>query len=235
MKITIAERDFLSALTLYLVTRRTALRSALRLRAPLTVEDAEDLRAHYSNYFVSLMSAVDLVVENRSLEQEDFKKALEAGFKSLALSNNTDSYLYVRELRNAIVHRGLDVASSSHFAGDFPLLIAPNPIANRSGDKKHLSFSYYLLGIIEVCEAVIGPAIQAHLNTLGILEKTPDIEAWMAESIGIIKSSTVMPDWVKTMAPESLIALDWESMHRHSIAELRGVLNPLDFDWPSAN
>lgn len=230
MKLSIPERDLLNGLSLYLAFRRTALRSALQLRAPLSAEDAEDLRIHYSNYFVNLMSAADLITESPSFEGGVFKKSLETRFAKLSSSDGHENYLYVRELRNAIVHRGLDIASGAHFAADFPLLISPNPILNRNGVQKYPTFSYYLLGVIEGCEAVVGPTLEAHLDSLGIFHKDAAQGTWAAESAEFIRSSTVLPDWVKKMASESLISLDWDSIHRDNITKLRQLLKPLNFE-----
>jgi hypothetical protein len=229
MKLSIVERDHLNALSLYLATRRTALRSALRFRAPLSTEASEDLRIHYSNYFVSLFSAVDLLAENKSMAGGDFKDALETAFETVGASRAVTNCAYVRELRNAVVHRGLDIASAAHFAGDFPLLIAPNPAMNRGGTQKYPAFGFYLLEIVAGCEAVVGPTIETHLDSLGILDKRPDSEAWLDETREVIRSSTVIPDWAKKMVPASFDGLDWNAMHRDSVAKLRDLLQPLDF------
>lgn len=229
MKLSIAERDLLNALSLYLATRRTALRSALRFRAPLTAEAAEDLRIHYSSYFIALMSAADLLTEDASMNGGAFKESLEATFGAMDTPHAAGNYLYVRELRNAIVHRGLDIASGAHFASDFPLLVAPNPVTSRDGAQKYSAFGFYLLEIVEGCEAVVGPTIQAHLDSLGIMDKEPDTEASAEEARQFIQASAAMPDWVKKMAPECLHVVDWKVMHRDSIAKLRELLKPLDF------
>ena len=83
MKISTVERDLLNALSLYLASRRTALRSALRLRAPLSTEAFEDLRIHYSNYFVNLFSAIDLIAESKPVAGEKFNDALEKAFEAV--------------------------------------------------------------------------------------------------------------------------------------------------------
>lgn len=229
MKLSNAERDLLHALSLYLATRRTALRSALRFRAPLSSEASEDLRVHYSNYFVSLFSAVDLITENKSINGDRFKHALETAFETVGTAKAATNCSYVRELRNAIVHRGLDIASGTHFAGDFPLLIAPNSVTNRGGAQKFPAFGFYLLEIVAGSEAVIGPTIAAHLDSLGILTKEPDAEAWLEETKEFIQAATVMPDWVKKLAPPSLDGFDWNAMHRDTVAKLRDLLKPVDF------
>lgn len=135
MHLTLAERDLLNALSLYLATKQTALRSALALRAPLTNEQAQDLRVHYSNYFVNLLSAIELISQGPTPGEQSFSAALDAAYSFTEFPSGAENYGYIRELRNAIVHRGLDIASAVHFAADVPLLVAPHTIANRSGNR----------------------------------------------------------------------------------------------------
>lgn len=229
MRISTVERDLLNALSLYLATRRTALRSALRLRAPLSTEAFEDLRIHYSNYLVNLFSAIDLIAESKPVAGEKFKDALEKAFEAVGSSSAATNYKYVRELRNAVVHRGLDIASGAHFAGDFPLLVAPNPVTSRDGAQKYAAFGFYLLDIVATCEAVVGPTIEGHLDSVGVLNKEPDAAAWLEETKELIRSSAVIPDGAKNMVPASFGGLDWNAMHRDGVAKLRDLLRPLDF------
>lgn len=233
MKLSIAERDFLSALALYLATRRTALRSALQLRAPLSAEAAEDLRIHYSNYFVSLMAATELLIKDTSVNGASFEQTLETAFGALSTPLSATNYLYVRELRNAIVHRGLDIASATHFVDDFPLLVAPTSVRNRGRAQRYSAFGFYLLQVVKGCETVVGPTINAHLDSLGILDKEPDVEAWAEETRQLVQTSAVMPDWVREIASDSLHMSDYTVIHHDRISRLRGLLLPFSFALPS--
>jgi hypothetical protein len=64
---------------------------------------------HYL-YFSNLFGAVDLVCDYSSAigEKAVFEANIKRGF------GNADDYQYARELRNAIVHRGLDPAAAAH-------------------------------------------------------------------------------------------------------------------------
>jgi len=224
--LSLAERDLLSALSLYLATKGTALRSALRLRAPLTSEQALDLRIHYSNYFVNLLSAIELIREGPAPTSRQFSDALDAAFSIPKFPNGAENYAYIRELRNAIVHRGFDIASAAHFAAGIPLLIAPSTIANRGGNHHYKAFSYYVLGIVERCEAVVGPTIESHLSTLGLLERAPDHQEVLSEFLELVDQSSVMPEWAKKMARENMGEIDYKVSHLTSIAKLRDLLKP---------
>ena len=221
MKLTLAERDLMNSLSLYLSTRRTALRSALQMRAPLSSEQTEDLRIHYSNYFINLLSAIEAIREDQHFEGKRFADTLESSFSFTDSPNGADNYAYIREIRNAIVHRGLDIFSAAHFPENVPLLVAPNQVANRSGNRKYSSFSFYVLGVIDRCESVVGPTIEAHLEEIGLFEKSPDPEASIAESLEFIESSVAMPEWAKKMAQANLGVVD-----QASITKLREALKP---------
>lgn len=226
MKLTLLERDLLNSLLLYLSTRRTALRSALQMRVPLSAEQAEDLRIHYSNYFINLLSAIEAIREDEQFEGKCFADALESSFSFVDFPNGADNYAYIRELRNAIVHRGLNIFSAAHFPENVPLLVAPNQVTNRSGSRKYDSFSFYVLGVIERCESVVGSTIEAHLEKMGLFEKSPDSEESLSESLEFIESSAAMPEWAKKMAQANLEAVDFHVIHQASIAKLQEALKP---------
>lgn len=227
MKLSITERDLLNSLSLYLSTRRTSLRAALQMRAPLSAEQAEDLRIHYSNYFVNLLSAIEAIREDEQFEAKRFAEALESNFASKDSPSGANNYAYIRELRNAIVHRGLNLFSTAHFPENVPLLVAPNQITNKSGNRRYESFSFYVLGVIERCESVVGPTIEAHLENIGLFEKYPDSEESLAESLEFIESSVVIPDWAKKMAQATIGKVDFHVIHQASVAKLREILKPL--------
>jgi hypothetical protein len=233
MKISRVEQHLLHSLDLYLASKRTALRSALKLRAPLQADEAEDLRIHYSNYYVNLISAIESISEVGDFEPGLFLKTLEARFSTIDATSGSDNYMYVRELRNSIVHRGLDIASGAHFVSNFPLLIAPAMVNNKWHDKSYLRFSYYLLGVIELCETVVGPTIEEHINQIGVFNKEPDREEWPGESLKFIDLSTEMPEWAKSMARESLPTVCLLTMHQGRVAKVRERLKPIAFDVPA--
>jgi len=228
-KLSITERDFLNSLSLYLATRRTALRSALKFRAPLSVDDTEDLRVHYSNYFVSLMSASDLLKDNDLMRGQAFEDALKSRFGAAGVSGETN-YLYLRELRNSLVHRGLDIARAANFAGDFPLLVSPSPVTNWNGTKEYSTFGQYVLEVVQRCEAVVGPTINAHLGALGIFDKQPDIVAFAELDRQAIESSALMPARTKQAVLASLSAEHYSAVHSAQLAKLRELLKPVNLE-----
>lgn len=226
MTLTLAEREFLNSLTLYLATKRTSLGSALKLRAPLSAVHASDLRIHYSNYFISLLSAIELMRDGGRGTFSAFEAKLQTTFAVITGSDGKDCYGYIRELRNAIVHRGLNIFSAAHFRANFPLLVAPSPVPDRSGDRSYTAFSFYLIGVIEKCELVVGPTMEACLNEQGLLNRQPDREESVDEILRAVEESAAIPYWVKKTARKDLSAVDFESIHRANIDNLAELLKP---------
>jgi len=214
---------------MYFSSKRTALRSALQLRSPLSVEQAEDLRVHYSNYFINLLSGIDLVRDYGHVDWKAFMNELEATFVTPHAVDGKMNYWYVRELRNSIVHRGMDIFTAASFPNNFPLLIAPQTVTNLDGTKIYQRFGVLLIQIVGLCEAVIGPLVEVHLRKAGLFSLQVEPEIWRAETIAAIESSDFVPDWVKKMTPEALEHVDVSVVHQATVNKLIDVLKPCPF------
>ena len=107
----------LSALKWYFESKNLSLKNALSLRTPLQAEQQKELRLYYSEYFASLISATELLFEDAYPHKEQFSAALYAGFVFDQLPDGEHNYSYVRELRNSVIHRGLDLCSAGHAYG----------------------------------------------------------------------------------------------------------------------
>jgi len=223
--LSLQDRATLNSLSLYLATRQTALRCALSLRTPLTTAQTSDLRVNYSNYFSSLISAVELLRESASLSI-GFSALLESRFVFAENPSGKVNYSYVRELRNAIVHRGLDISAAAHIKSGIPFFIAPHAISNQSGAKSYPRLSFYVLGIVAKCESVIPCAIEQHLANIGVLERSPDPEQWVAETLSLIEQSEVIPEWVRGMTSGAVKMVKPRDVHRASLERLRSGMQP---------
>lgn len=206
-------RDMLHALTWYMAARKTALRAALSFRTPLTTLMLTDMRVHYSAYFQNLLSATELMRESTPLPPKAFETALYARFVFPGFQDGALNYEYIKYLRNAIVHRGYDITSACHVAGDFPMLVAEpsfqNNATNSTKIKTFHAFDKYVLNIITKCESVIGGVILDTLNNAGVFEATIDPQAAIADTRTAIHNSHVMPDWAKAMAVASELKPEW--------------------------
>lgn len=160
-------RDLLPSLCWYMSARRTSLRAALSFRTPLSALDQIDLRVHYSAYFSNLLSATELLRETASSQPKDFEARLRAGLVFEGFQDGEANYAYLRELRNSIVHRGLDITAAAHIDGDFPMILAEPEVQNQRGTKTFIAFDKYLLHVIAKCESVVGEIAPCRGNHLG--------------------------------------------------------------------
>ncbi|MFC5480555.1 hypothetical protein [Massilia suwonensis] len=228
----IANRDMLYSLSWYMSARKTALRAALSFRLPLSGTGLTDLRVHYSSYFLNLLAAVDLFPDTKTLQPNDFEDRLRSHLVFDGFQDGAANYSYIRELRNAVVHRGLDITTSMHFDGQFPMLLAPPQIQNTPAarnSKTYPAFDKYLLDIIAKCEAVVGPQMLECLKDKGVWDAPIDSAAAAAEYRKNVEQSYAMPENVKAMA----LAMDFKSewalaVHSSAMTELLEALTPCD-------
>lgn len=187
------------------------------------------MRQYYSEYFVSLVSATELLLESEYEHHAKFKMALERVFVFDSLPDGKSNYAYIRELRNSIIHRGLDVSAASHVNDDFLLLIAPSSMSNRSGDKEYQAMGFYLLDVIAKCEAVIGPLIFQHLDDVGFLKPEFTQSKAIENARMFIFGCSSMSEWVKSEAYKAVAAVDHIEIQMETINGLVDVLcaNPL--------
>ncbi|WPN63675.1 hypothetical protein QMK47_01325 [Pseudomonas sp. P9_35] len=212
--------EMLSAVKWYFELKNLSLRNALALRCPLSVNSQKDLRQYYSQYFSGLLSATELFLEKEYPNNTSFKNLL---YKKLSFENFPDgekNYSYLRELRNSIIHRGLDISSEAHVNDGFPLIISPSPVTNRSGAASHNAFGYYLIEIIEKCEYVMRDVFLEHFDEFGLMARSLPQEAVIDLIEKFISNSTAMPDWVKKSALAHIKDINHEEVHQASMNSL---------------
>lgn len=216
--------EILCALRWYFDSKNLALKNALEFRCPLSVEQQRELRQYYSEYFASLVSATELLLESEYAHCAEFKTTLEGTFVFDSLPDGKSNYAYIRELRNSIIHRGLDVSAAAHVNNDFLLLVAPSPVSDRKGTKKYLPMGFYLLDVIAKCEAVIGPLIARHLDEIGLLKPEFTQDQAIENDRMFMAECSSMPEWVKASAQEAIAAVDHIKVQMAAIKSLVNVL-----------
>jgi len=234
--LSIANRDMLYSLSWYMSARQTALRAAFSFRTQLSVTDQTDMRVHYSGYFLNLLAATELFRETTTLQPNDFEAQLYSRLVFDEFQDGEANYSYIRELRNAVVHRGLDITSAAHIDGNFPMILAEPKIQNQRGTKTFVAFGKYLLHVIAKCESVVGPVMLDCLNAAGIFEATVDAEAAVAEYREAVEQSHAIPEHVKAIAQAREFKPEWAvSAHGSAMAKLCGALAPCNAAKPSAS
>lgn len=219
--------EMLSAIKWYFELKNLQLRNALALRCPLSVDKQKDLRQYYSQYFAGLLSATELFLEKEYSNNIQFRDLL---YEKLSFQNFSDgekNYSYLRELRNSIIHRGLDISSAAHINKDFPLIISPTPVTSRDGNKSYIAFGYYLIEIIEKCEGVIRDVFLEHFEEFSLLDKRLTQEKSIELNKKFISNSRTMPDWVKKSALDSIEDINHEEIH---LASMNSLIKTLKID-----
>jgi hypothetical protein len=217
-------REIISGLKWYFQAKNLALKNALSIKCPLSVDQQNDIRVFYSLYLANLLSATEMLLEKEYPFSLDFKQELDAALTFPNHSDGESNYSYLRELRNAVIHRGFDISSSAHVKDDIPLMIAPQSIENRSGKKSYSAFGFYLIEMISLVEPVIGNLIENHLNAKGLLQPLSTQQEMAAETKANLANAVGVPDWVKDMATSHIEALDHEQVQLDQIKSFIVVL-----------
>lgn len=209
MNSAVSYSEMRSAIGWYFESKNLALRNVLRLRSPLSPEQQSDLRQYYSQYFVGLVSAIELLRDSSYEYNEQFDRELSTTFVFDSFPNGTGNYSYIRELRNSIVHRGLDISSAAHVHEGFVFVVAPPVVSDRSGKKAFPAFGSYLIDVIDKCEQTIGPLIAKHLEDVGLLKPLLSQDAALAEASRFLLQSAAVPDGVKHQASQVLSTINF--------------------------
>ncbi|MGZ4982032.1 MAG: hypothetical protein ACXWAB_11355 [Methylobacter sp.] len=189
----------------------------------MTIEDQKEIRIAYSNYFTSLMAAIEILLEKSYRHHQDFRIEL---FGALAFDGKSgeDCYNYLRELRNSIVHRGYDISSAATFIDDLPVLIAPPEVPNLKRNKWYGTFGKSILEVIERVEAVIGDVILEHAKRKQLFKPTySDIEKKQI-IIEVIPRIPHMPQWAKEMSVNVFDSIDFGEMVNIQSTKLEEIL-----------
>ncbi|WP_128690023.1 hypothetical protein [Chromohalobacter israelensis] len=191
----------------YVKSKNLSLKNALDIRCPMDVETQEEHRQYYSQYLSSVLSITELLCDRATPLRDEFREKLYLTLES----NHQDGeqyYGYLRELRNSVVHRGGNLTAAAHIANDFPLVLAPNPVKNRKGNKVYEAPEKYFLAIIEHLEAVLPPMIVSHIKENGwdsVRRSNDEAQEELRQSI---EESEAMPVWVKRKAVKSIRDID---------------------------
>lgn len=221
----IRHSELRSALEWYFESKNLAIKNALEFQCPLSPEQQKELRQHYSEYFVALVSATELLCEQSYEFSTQFKEQLYATLSLYTFSDGKNNYDYIRELRNSIIHRGLDICSAAHVYEGRLLVAAPPKVSDRNGRKFFSAFGNYLIEIIAKCEESIGPLIAKHLKEVGLLKSLLSQDQARAEASRYLAEAPAVPEWVKQNASSLICQIDFIQGQESSIDKLVSLLN----------
>jgi hypothetical protein len=181
------------------------------------------MRVHHSLYFVNLLSSIDHICDHLHDQpaHRAFLDQIEDGF------GRTDNFKYVRELRNEIVHRGLDPTVAGHADDTTVYVLCPPKVQDRQRKESYTCSFKYIVQLAAHCTAVVDPAISATLNRLDLFNPTRHMVC--EEDVrAAVRNSTAMPDWAKAMSERSFDEIDYSELAMKlaaaRIKRMRGLL-----------
>jgi len=197
----------------YVKSKNLALKNALAIRCPMSLEIQEEHRQYYSQYLSSVLSITELLCDKATPLQNEFREKLYSELGSEHF-DGSKYYDYLRELRNSVVHRGMNLTASAHIVNDFSLLLAPTPVTNRTGNQIHEAPEKYFLSIIEHLETVVPALVINHIEDSGWHNIFIYNEQAQEESNRMIEQSETMPDGVKKEALRTISSIDMLDIQR---------------------
>lgn len=174
-----------------------------------------DIKMHHYLYFSNLFGAIDLVrnYSAKSGSSSDIENAILQHFQT------TDDYRYARELRNSIVHRGIDPAAAGHADETVIYVLCPSGVTDRSGERNIKCSFKYTVELAACCNQIVNPVILEFLERNGFFSLgTTTINK--EEALKNVRDSTAIPDWVKAMTVQAFEVMDLDQMAT-TIAETR--------------
>ncbi len=216
--------EILSGIKWHFESKNLALKNALSIQCPLSIEAQRNVRLYYSQYFASLLSATELLLEKEYPHNAAFWKKISSNLSFPDFPNGEENYLYLKELRNSIVHRGHDITSSAHIIDNLPLFITPETVTSRNGKSTYKAFGLYVLDIIKKTESVIGEIFYSHIDEVRLMQPSIHHSEMLKHIVPFIEQTKVMPRWVKKMALESLPKIDFEMIQKAQFDTLKTIL-----------
>lgn len=161
-----------------------------------------DIRIYHSLYFINLLSVIDHVrdhLRNDRPAQSAFVRRVEGGIQN---------FPYVRELRNSIVHRGLDPTMEGHAYDSKVYVLCPSTVQDQRRINSYNAPLKYLVQLARHCDSIVNPAVIHVLKQLNLFDA--DTHRRNADDIKAqIRNSAAMPDWAKELSLKALEEFDY--------------------------
>lgn len=166
-----------------------------------------DIKMYHYLYFSNLFGAIDVTRDygQKIGEQSDIEETIRKSF------GTTDDYQYARELRNAIVHRGIDPAAAGHADDKVLYILCPPGVTDRKGKKSLFCTLQYTVQLAARCNQVVNPVILKFLEKHGLLDAS-GMTMNKEETLKAVQDASAMPDWAKAMAVQAFDQTDFDLM-----------------------
>ena len=180
----------LNTIFFYLKNKRYAISKILSFKAPLSKEQGEyEMEIMYGLYFNSYNAIIEYItkdLDNKQIKQEIISRVF---------NNNENNYNYTRELRNSIIHRGLDVSNTGILLKNLNIIVPAviQTVINKKGNKSYQAFTDNLLQNIIICEKS-NDIIKEFCKKMGYLDFKPTQNK---EYLIELQSQNFVPKWVQ--------------------------------------
>jgi hypothetical protein len=154
-----------------------------------------------------LFSAIELVSDHLGdiSARKDFEEHLQNGFAA------PGNYFFARELRNAIVHRGLDPAAQGVQKGQHVFAPSPPLVFNRDGKKAYVCTFPLLVDLAGACNSASNAAILDLVEREGLLDPGAHILD-PTQTLEMLDDEDHVPEWARDMAEQAFTTMDFDAM-----------------------
>ena len=187
--------------------------------------DGFQMRMHHSLYLTSLVSAFEIACVSF---KAPYRKAL---FDELRTKeyDGEHVYNYVRELRNAVVHRGFDLTTRGVGTDGSVFIVAPSVAANESGSRRFERPAPLLQHVFIHCEIALESTLKDFTAT--ILERsrakmTDEITQGLIEQAGEVDLPEPAGKLLGVFLAAVLTPQNVNHFKEYNIAKIQRMLEP---------
>lgn len=138
--------DILATMAYFASIKKYAIQQIFKIKKPLSNDDLCRINIFYGTYFTYLVGLIDYLIKDKQLlAQIEVENVL----------GGTNNYFYVRNLRNAIIHRGEEIANRGvEIVNKLGLVCLRSPVvvAAPRNKENYSRFTNNLLQTVIICE-----------------------------------------------------------------------------------
>lgn len=183
------------------------------------------MRIAYGNYFVSLVSLTEAICEYVA----DGRTFIYSAFDGLNGLPGQQNYEYLKNLRNAVIHRGMNIAAAGIKHGNRVCLRAPPTVSDKKGKKTYRAFATFVEEIIVYSEFIVGPAVDKALASQGVWSADElDQDELLIAATASINDIKEIPPQLRDLATKSIAGIDLVMLYRQRRDSFRTKLKARD-------
>lgn len=189
--------------------------------------DGFKMRMHYSLYATNLLGAVDAI-----------KDGLGPGFETIIENalplggfSGEQVFGYLRELRNGVVHRGVDPTAGGELIDELVCALAPAQVTNRDGKKVYSAPTRLLVDLFRHGDKKVKQVLEDALESVLSALSSPASQNDVAQAHDFLESVEHMPEWVKQGAKQLVCTEMITAGRRLQCKKLRCLLK-MPFGFP---